>query len=137
MEKVTLSSGAVLEITESGIEPQHELFRVVMEELGAVDVSALTSPNEMNINVIKDLMCRALSSKKLLEAIKPMLRRATYNGEKINDIQFFDVDERKRDFLPVLKEVARVNLAPFGESVLSMLKEMGLEFSEKKAKSRK
>lgn len=135
MEKVTLSSGAVLEITESGIEPQHELFRVVMEELGAVDVSALTSPNEMNINVIKDLMCRALSSKKLLEAIKPMLRRATYNGEKINDIQFFDVDERKRDFLPVLKEVARVNLVPFGESVLSMLKEMGLEFSEKKVKS--
>ena len=131
MEKVTLSSGAVLEITESDILTQHKLFQQVCKEMRAVDVTALTS-KKLDLNFIKDLFCIILSSEDLSKLIEPMLRRATYNGAKINDFKFFDNSEAKPDFIEVLKEVARVNLAPFGNSVLSMLKEQGVDLMERK-----
>lgn len=131
MEKVTLSSGALLEITESDILTQHKLFQQVCKEMRAVDVTALTS-KKVDLNFIKDLFCIILSSEEIYKLIEPMLRRATYNGAKINDFKFFDNPEAKPDFIEVLKEVARVNLAPFGRSVLSMLKEQGVDLTERK-----
>lgn len=131
MEKVTLSSGALLEITESDILTQHKLFQQVCKEMRAVDVTALTS-KKVDLNFIKDLFCIILSSEEIYKLLEPMLRRATYNGAKINDFKFFDNPEAKPDFIEVLKEVARVNLAPFGKSVLSMLKEQGVDLTERK-----
>lgn len=136
MEKVTLSSGAVLEITESDILTQHKLFQQVCKEMRAVDVTALTS-KKLDLNFIKDLFCIILSSEDLSKLIEPMLRRATYNGAKINDFKFFDNSEAKPDFIEVLKEVARVNLAPFGKAVVSMLKEQGVDLMEKQKTAQK
>ena len=136
MEKVTLSSGAVLEITESDILTQHKLFQQVCKEMRAVDVTALTS-KKLDLNFIKDLFCIILSSEDLSKLIEPMLRRATYNGAKINDFKFFDNPEAKPDFIEVLKEVARVNLAPFGKAVVSMLKEQGVDLMEKQKTAQK
>lgn len=130
MEKVTLSSGAVIEVTESDILTQHKLFQQVCKEMRAVDVTALTS-KKLDLNFIKDLFCIVLSSDDLFKLIEPMLRRTTYNGVKVNDFKFFDNPEAKPDFIEVLKEVARVNLAPFGKAVVSMLKEQGVDLMEK------
>lgn len=132
-EKIILQSGAELEVTESDILIQHKLLNAVCQEVKGLDVSPLASGAQVNLNVIKDLFCIMLGSDKIAEAIEPMLRRATYNGAKINDFKFFDNEKAKPDFLEVLKEVARVNLAPFGKFVLSQLKAQGVALGTKPA----
>lgn len=132
-EKIILQSGAELEVTESDILTQHKLLNAVCQEVKGLDVSPLASGAQVNLNVIKDLFCIMLGSDKIANAIEPMLRRATYNGVKINDFKFFDNEQAKPDFLEVLKEVARVNLAPFGKFVLSQLKAQGVALGTKPA----
>ena len=131
-EKIILQSGAELEVTESDILTQHKLLNAVCQEVKGLDVSPLASA-QVNLNVIKDLFCIMLGSDKIANAIEPMLRRATYNGVKINDFKFFNNEQAKPDFLEVLKEVARVNLAPFGKFVLSQLKAQGVALGTKPA----
>ena len=92
-EKIILQSGAELEVTESDILTQHKLLNAVCQEVKGLDVSPLASGAQVNLNVIKDLFCIMLGSDKIAKAIEPMLRRATYNGVKIND---FVMEQRKR-----------------------------------------
>lgn len=130
MERITLQSGAILEITESDIFPQHALLQAVTEVVGGIDLSPLTS-KKVNLNFIKDVFCKTIASEKVFKCIEPLLARVTYNGVKINDYTFFNNSSVKPDMLEVLKEVARVNLAPFGGGLLSMLKAQGVDLTEK------
>lgn len=131
MEKVILTSGAELEITQAGAVVQFKLLQAVLNEVRAVDASALTSKTGDNLNFIKDLFCTFLCSEKILDALKPCLARTVYNGVKVKDINFFDDVRVMGDMLETLKEVARVNLAPFTKSLLLQLEEQGVSLGKK------
>jgi hypothetical protein len=115
MKEVTLPSGATLKITPSPFAVARDLFQAVTDELKAVHISAST---EIDVNLFKDMFCAGLSSKRIEKCLMECLKKATYNGLKITEDTFEPVEARE-DYVHVMLEVAKENLAPFMKSLFA------------------
>lgn len=108
-EEKTLESGAKLKITLASFAEGKALYQACLEECQTLKIDGAS---EIDFNLLKDLFCLGLSSKKIEAALKPCLQRALYNDRRITD-DVFEEAEARADYLDVLLEVAQVNLLPF------------------------
>ena len=121
--KVSLPSGAELEITLAPFMEGERLFTATAECLKSVkidgnkDVQDLTS----NINSLKDAFLSCLTSQAMKDAILACLKRCTYNKQRITSWEVFDSLEARQDYLAVCWEVVKFNLTPFTKSLISKL----------------
>lgn len=112
---VTLPSGKKLDITLGAFAESKALYQAFLEESKSVRIE---KTDELDVNMLKDLFCMGLSSKKIEAALEACLKRCAYNGHKITDATFEDVAARE-DYLPICLEVARVNIEPFMKSLFA------------------
>ena len=125
-EKVSLPSGAELEMTLAPFMEGERLFSATAECLkgvkvdGNADVSDLTS----NLNSLKDMFLSCLTSQAMKEAILACLKRCTYNKQRITSWDIFDDINAREDYLAVCWEVVKFNLTPFTKSLISKFNEV-------------
>lgn len=121
--KVSLPSGAELEMTLAPFMEGERLFTATAECLksvkidGQADVSDLTS----NLNSLKDAFLSCLTSQDMKDAILACMKRCTYNKQRITSWDVFDNIEARQDYLAVCWEVVKFNLSPFTKSLISKL----------------
>jgi hypothetical protein len=121
-EKITLPSGAKLEITPL---PYFKAWAVTQKVTRAVekidiDLKGVDFKNIMITDIVnlKSPICALLSSDEIIEAAKECFTRCTYNGVKINDETFEPIASRK-DFLPCVFYALRANISPFFSNLLT------------------
>jgi hypothetical protein len=112
-KSVQLPSGAKLVITVSPFAVSRALYQALLEELKGLK---LDPKAEIDVNLWKDLFCSALSSKKIEACLEECMKRATYNGRKI-DSDTFEPVEARGDYFDVCFEVAKENVLPFAKSL--------------------
>lgn len=125
MSKITLDSGAVLDITLLPFEEAWGVCQTLTKELEKIqfDPRSINFSDFQATDIInlKSPICAILSSQAVLECAKTCFKRCTYNGLKI-DSQTFEKRELRADFLPVVFQVLKENVSPFFENLLSSLK---------------
>lgn len=116
MKEVKCPSGAVLKITPSAFAEAKALYKAVLKEAKAIDVSSKTEI----ATIYKELFCTAFSSEEIEKCLKECFKRCTYdNGKgdlKIDDSTFEPVETRE-DYMTVCMEVAKENIYPFAKSL--------------------
>lgn len=122
-KKVSLPSGAELEMTLAPFLEGERLFTATAECLKSVKIDGKTSVDDLtsNINGLKDGFLACLTSQTMKDAILACLKRCTYNKERITSWDIFDKVEARQDYLMVCWEVCKFNLAPFTKSLFSKL----------------
>lgn len=111
-KEVTLPSGNKLVIGVPPFAVSKALFQAVCEEAKGVKVEDAAQVE----NIIKDLMCVGLSSKKIEACLSKCFERVLYNGLKMDENTFEPVENRA-DYLQVCYEVAKENILPFTKSL--------------------
>lgn len=112
MKEVDLPSGAKLKISLAPFADAKALYQAILEEVKDVQVNLESDA----ANLIKDLFCISFSSKKIEASLESCLKRATYNGVKI-DLKTFEPAEARQDYMQVCLEVAKENILPFTKSL--------------------
>lgn len=115
-----LPSGAELKITVGSFAESRALYQAILEEAKGLRVDFGT---ELDVNLLKDLLCSVLSSKKVEACLFQCMRRATYNGIRIDESTFEPVEARQ-DYLEVCFEVAKENITPFTKSLYAKFSPM-------------
>lgn len=138
--KVTLKSGAILDITRSPFVIGHKLFKTVLNELKSVDLKlglkegqTLGSMFDLELtddvlNTAKNSIFTLLSSQAIEDVLWECMPRVLYDNKKV-DKALFDDEKIAEDYLEVAKEVMVVNLAPFRKSLASLFPNFRLEKS--------
>jgi hypothetical protein len=125
MNKITLPSGSILDITLLPFEEAWGVSQAITKEIERInfDIRSLNLKEFVMSDVmnLKNPICAILSSKPIIDAAKLCFKRATYNGLKI-DSQTFENRENRPDFLPTVFYVIKENISPFFENLLSSLK---------------
>jgi hypothetical protein len=115
MKEIALPSGAVLKITVSSFAVSKNLFQAISEEAKGLKIDAST---EIDVNLIKDLFCAGISSKRIEQCVWECMKKATYNGLNISE-ETFEPEEARQDYLQVLVEVTKENVLPFTKSLFA------------------
>jgi hypothetical protein len=120
-EKVSLPSGAELEMTLAPFLEGERLLSAVGECVKDVKVDANTEVDNLasNMNSIKDMFVNCLTSQKVKDAILACLKRCSYNGQRITSWDIFDDIKAREDYFSVCWEVCKFNLAPFMKNLIS------------------
>ena len=106
-----LPSGAELEITLAPFSDGRSLYQALLEELRPMKMD---DQAEVDVNLFKDLFCAGFSSKKVESALFACMKRCTYNGVRIVDVDaIFEPETAREDYFSVCFEVAKRNLTPF------------------------
>lgn len=136
--KMTLKSGATLDVTRSPFVIGHKLFKTVLKEMKQVNLKlglkegqsfgslASLELTDDALNTVKDAFCILLSSEEIEEVLWECMLRSTYNGRKI-DKALFNEDPITADYLEVAKEVMTINLIPFRQSLESLFPRIRLQ----------
>ena len=115
-EKLSLKSGATLELQLASFAEAMRLFKTIANELKAVDIEldglSLEKIKGTNINGIKNAVLQLIGSDAIETAVAKCMVRCLYNGQKIGP-QTFETIEARADYLPVSWEVVKFNMAPF------------------------
>ena len=112
MKSVPLPSGAELKVPVAPFEEALALYQAVLEEF-----KPLQYTEEAHVaNLYKDLFCTSFSSKKILAALAPCMKRCLYNGEKVVSSTWEPTDARQ-DYMPACIAVASENISPFLKSL--------------------
>ena len=130
MPKVTLPSGAVLDITVSSFEASMNLLKAVMREVEQVKLNfGSTAPNmreflnqpagEEVLNTLKNLVSRLIYSPEVTEALWVCMGPVRYNDRKVDKMLFED-EAVRGDYFAVAKEVLMANIAPFMKNLTSL-----------------
>lgn len=121
--KVSLPSGAELEMTLAPFMEGERLFAATAECLKGVKVDGNSDVNDLtsNLNSLKDAFLSCLTSQAMKDAILACLKRCTYNKQRITSWDIFDDIKAREDYLAVCWEVVRFNLSPFTKSLFSKL----------------
>lgn len=117
MKKITLPSGAKLEIDLAPFADANALNKAVAKELKGMKFDP-----ELNLTdpvFIKDLACTAFSSDEIMNALEVCFRRCTYNGLKI-DASTFEAEDARQDYFIVCREVLIEQIRPFAKGLLSL-----------------
>jgi hypothetical protein len=112
-----LPSGVELKVTVSGIRDCLELQDAFLEALKEVKITL-----GAGLNLKKDLICALLPNKRLRAAIEVCMKKATYNGLRIDFEKTFEPVEARDDLITVYTTVAEENLRPFVKSLSVELK---------------
>lgn len=113
MREVTLPSGAILKMNLAPFKVSKSLYQAVLEECKDIKLSFDTP---LDVNLIKDLFCTGMSSKKIEDALYKCMERCLYNGQKISEETFED-EKAREDYMTVCIEVAKENINPFMKSL--------------------
>ena len=126
-EKITLPSGAILDITLMPFEAAWDVCQLVTKEIEklAIDPSVLSifSKDEKTDVTIAELfnlkgpICSILANPILVEAAKICFVKCTYDDIRI-DKHTFEKVECRGDFIPAVYFVLKSNLSPFFGSLL-------------------
>ncbi len=118
-----LPSGRELEITLADFATSKALYMAFAEEAKALKIN---SQDDLDVNLIKDALCSALSSSKIEAALYKCMARVTVDKLKVDVATTFEAEEFRGDYFVVCFEVAKANLLPFTKSLsakLSLLSE--------------
>lgn len=107
-QKVTLPSGAELEMTMAPFTEGRKLYVAVSRALKATNLKG-----DLDADVLKDAFIEVSTSKEVEEALLLCLKRCTYNNERILNWEFFEDINKREDYFTLCWEVARFNLYPF------------------------
>jgi hypothetical protein len=113
-KKHKLPSGKMLLVTPATFIYSKNLYQAFLEELKMVKVDMKT---EIDINMFKDLFCSVLASKKIEECLWACMDRVTYDGKKIDEDTFEDIEARE-DYIEISIEVAKANIMPFTKTLM-------------------
>lgn len=116
-QKVTLPSGAELEMTLAPFPEGRRLYVAVTKALKSINLTA----NLEDANALKDAFIEVSTSKEVEDAILTCLKRCTYNNERILNWDFFEDVNRREDYIPLCWEVAKFNLYPFMKVLFARL----------------
>jgi hypothetical protein len=134
MREVDLPSGAKLQIDLAPFSDSHELLQSLTEDIKGVKIAGT---DEIDYNMLKDLFCVALSSKRIQTSLDKCLKRAIYNGAAISK-ETWEPAEARQDYIPACYEVAKENIIPFVKGLsaeLSPALEMILKSRESKSQT--
>lgn len=110
MKTVTLPSGAELRIDLAPFADAKALYQAILEEGVKIKITSV----EHAENVIKDLFCTVLSSKRIEESLYKCFQKSLYGGVRIANVnEVFESLEARGDYFQVCIEVARENIMPF------------------------
>lgn len=120
-EKVSLPSGAELEMTLAPFLEGERLLSAIAECIKDVKIDGNTDVNDLmsNVNNIKDMFLNCLTSQKVKDATLACLKRCTYNKNRITSWDIFDDVNAREDYFNVCWEVVKFNLTPFTKSLFS------------------
>ena len=140
--KMTLKSGATLEITRSPFVIGHKLFKTVLKEmkgvslkLGLKDGQTLGGLFDLQLtdevlNTAKDGIFTLLSSQEIEDVLWECFDRVLYNNKKITK-NLFDDEKICEDYLEVCKNVLGENLRPFKTSLEFLFPNFRIRKAEK------
>ena len=119
--KVSLPSGAVLEMTLAPFLEGERLFSATAECLKAVNLDGNVNVEDLNssFNGIKNAVLACITSRDLKEALLACMKRCTYNGQRITSWDIFEDVNAREDYLTVCWEVVKFNLTPFTKNLFS------------------
>jgi hypothetical protein len=137
--KVTLKSGAVLDITRAPFVISHKLFKTVLKELKNVslklglkegktlgDLVNLELTDEA-LNTAKDGVFTLLSSQEIEDVLWECFGGRVLYGSKKVDLAFFNDEKVQEEYHEIMKEVLQANLSPFRKSLESLFPKFRLE----------
>ena len=114
MKKIILSSGSTLEITIGSFVESRDLFQALMSESLPIKFN---DDQDININMFKDILFTALSSKKVESALWVCLKRVLYNKEKVTESIFDNNEDARADYLEICFYVTKENVFPFTKNL--------------------
>ena len=79
---------------------------------------------KINVSTFLDAALNTLSDKRVREALFVCAERALYVDDKVNS-DFFEKEENRELYYPVMVEILKVNLGPFIKGLLSMFGGLG------------
>jgi hypothetical protein len=120
IEPIKLPSGAELRITLAPFTVAKSLYQAVLEETKLVRLDANM---DIDTNLLKDLFCIGLSSKKIEAALDDCMKRCLYNNLKIT-ADTFEAEEARQDYITVCFEVGKANIEPFLKALMPKLKQL-------------
>jgi len=109
MKECKMPSGARLRINIAPFTDAKELYQAVAEELKLVEVNY---DDDLDVNMLKNLACSFLSSKRVERALIPCMNRCLYNDKKVSDEVFEDVEARQ-DYIECITMITWENIHPF------------------------
>lgn len=125
-EKLTLKSGATLELQMAPFAVSMKLVKTLSNELKLVNLQleglSLEKIKGSGIEGIKNAVLQILGSDAVELSLRPCLERCLYNGTKITP-DVFESPQAREDYLPVAWEVIKFNAGPF-------FRNLGLPFSK-------
>lgn len=117
MKEVVLPSGRKLSVQPAPFKEAKALYQALATEFLRADIDG-----EAELaNLIKNVMCLAISSPRVEAALEPCLRRCTYNSLRISE-ESFESEEAREDYLDICIEVSKENLTPFTKSLFAGFK---------------
>ncbi len=111
--KVTLPSGAELDVHVAPFKDAKNLFQVVLKEWTGASLGTFSV-----VDGGTAMFAAAFSSPEVEKMLWPCLVRSLYNGAKIVP-DTFEPDEARQDFIPVCLEVVQDNILPFTKGLFS------------------
>ena len=118
--KVSLPSGAELEMTLAPFLEGEKLFSATAECLKSVQIDGLNAEDlTASFESLKNVILSCITSKELKESLLACLKRCTYNGQRITSWDIFEDVNAREDYLSVCWEVVKFNLTPFTKSLFS------------------
>ncbi len=80
--------------------------------------------SKINVSTFLDAALNTISDKKVRESLFVCAEKALYNDNKI-DADFFEKEENRELYYPIMIELLKVNLGPFLDGLLSMFGGLG------------
>ena len=119
--KVSLPSGAELEITLAPFLEGERLFSATAECLKSVSIDGNLDLEDLSssFNSLKNAILACLTSKEMKEALLSCLKRCSINRQRITSWDIFDDIKARQDYLTVCWEVVKFNLTPFTRNLFS------------------
>jgi len=114
--EITLKSGAMLELKAASFSAGMKLFKTIAAELKGVDIELggldLKEVGAKDINSLKNVIFQLLASDAIEAAFFDCAKKSLHNGQSIVRMTF-EPETARGDYLPVVWEVVKFNIAPF------------------------
>ena len=130
--KITLPSGAVLEIQAAPFETVMDAIQIIARELAKVDLKiggdvlkrvkegGEVGVEDLDLSVLKDSILLLVGSKEFRPMLAELFRSATYDGLKV-DATTWTSEKARGDYFLAAWEVIKKNVSPFFGPLLSSL----------------
>ena len=119
--KITLTSGAELDVALAPFKDAHDLQRAMAAELKEIKIAS--DMDITSVDFMKNIICSAISSDKIMNCLNVCMKRCTYNNLKITN-DTFEPEEARGDYLQCCVEVAKANLLPFLKGLTAQFKDI-------------